>query len=120
MAASDNLGPQFHGTRAVLDPGDEIDPAKSRTGGFVFSTPMQHVARKYVEHSDYYGHDEPHADVYLHPHGFVYEVEHTGPAEHDPMFKDAPDGAVAYRTRSPMRVKRTVSVLTGDGEWRQR
>lgn len=116
MAASENLGPQFHATSASLQPGEMITPEHGRSG-YTFSTPTRSTAERYIIYGGHNGDNDPHADVYHAPRGFVYEVEHTGPAEHDPMYADNPDGEVAYRSKDPMRVKRTMSVLTGDMDW---
>jgi hypothetical protein len=108
MAASDHLGPQFHGTNAALQPGDLINPGHRPSqysyadeAHHVFSAGTPHQAGEYASFAkmlagmgEIPGPEESH----------VYEVEHTGPTE--PVQHPTNPSVTYYRSQSPARVLR--------------
>ncbi|MCB7137457.1 NAD(+)--rifampin ADP-ribosyltransferase [Cellulosimicrobium marinum] len=97
----DDRGPFFHGTKAVLRPGDLLGPGygsnfgRRRTARFVYLTATLDAA---VWGAELAVGDEP---------GRVYRVEPTGAFEDDPNLTDTrfPGNPTrSYRTREPLRV----------------
>lgn len=96
MSASRSLGRQFHGTQAVLQPGDLIVPTEKRTadssGQHVYFSPHEHVARSYSQRAAL--RESP---------GHVYEVEPLGPVEPDP---NVVTPGISYRAPKARVVRR--------------
>ncbi len=134
MAAADETGPFFHGTRARLAPGDLLVPG--HRSNYRPEVVMRHVyvtalrdgaglaAELAVELAATAG--DPPADGPFEPH--VYEVEPTGPIEDDPNVTDKKfpgNPTRSYRTAQPVRVVREVhdrTRLDADvlARWRER
>ena len=93
------LGPQFHGTQAVLQPGDVLEPQERRThdssGEHVYFTPHEHVARSYAQRP-----------VLKEPPGHVYEVEPLGAVEPDP---NVITPGISYRAPRARVLRRVVT-----------
>jgi hypothetical protein len=94
-------GPFFHGTKAVLQPGDVLEPGNRSnfgarsTANFVYLTATLDAATWGAELA--VG-DAP---------GRIYQVEPTGPIEDDPNLTDKKfpgNPTRSYRTRQPLRV----------------
>jgi len=96
-----DCGPFYHGTRAVLKPGDRLEPGYNSNYGerkkanYVYLTATIDAAKWGAELA---AGDEP---------GRIYIVEPTGPIENDPnltdkMFPGNPTRS--YRTQHPLRV----------------
>lgn len=106
MAASDHLGPQFHGTNAALKPGDFINPGHRESqynyadeAHHVFSAGSPHQAGDYARFAkalagmgEIPGPEEAH----------VYQVEHTGPTE--PVPNPTNPDVIYHRGKAPLRV----------------
>lgn len=102
MAASDHLGPQFalyHGTNAVLQPGDMVTTGHPPTWGAGRADRSEHVyAATTPEIAGDYG-------------NHTYRVEPTGPIHMDPELIDSwggvpenPARRTHWRSRAPMKV----------------
>jgi hypothetical protein len=96
-----DAGPFFHGTRAVLAPGDLLHPGRGSNYGtgatarFVYLTATLDAATWGAELAQG---DGP---------GRIYRVQPTGPFEDDPNLTDQrfPGNPTrSYRTREPLRV----------------
>jgi rifampin ADP-ribosylating transferase len=101
VAAGPDSGPFFHGTKAALDPGDELVPGirsnfgQRATANFVYLTATLDAATWGAELA--VG-DGP---------GRIYRVEPTGPIEDDPNLTDKKfpgNPTRSYRTRQPVRI----------------
>ncbi|WP_084522679.1 NAD(+)--rifampin ADP-ribosyltransferase [Nocardia inohanensis] len=110
MTQPDDQGPFFHGTKAVLNPGDLLDPGYSsnygpgRKANFVYFTATLDAAT--------WGAELAAGDAQER----IYEVEPTGPFEDDPNLTDKrfPGNPTrSYRTRHPLRVSAEVQNWTG-------
>ncbi len=100
-SAVQDAGPFFHGTKAVLEPGDLLEPGYSsnygerRNASFVYLTATMDAAVWGAELAVGEG------------RGRIYRVEPTGPIENDPNLTDQKfpgNPTRSYRTRSPLRV----------------
>ena len=105
QADSRDLGPFFHGTKAVLSPGDLLHPGRSSNYGsratarFIYLTATLDAATWGAELARG---DGP---------GRIYEVEPTGAIEDDPNLTDKKfpgNPTRSYRTRHALRVVREV------------
>lgn len=94
-------GPFFHGTKAIVRPGDLLHPGRSSNYGsgatarFIYLTATLDAAT--------WGAELAHGDG----PGHIYRVEPTGPFEDDPNLTDQrfPGNPTrSYRTRDPLRV----------------
>jgi len=102
VSAADDPGPFFHGTKAVLSPGDLLEPGRRsnfgperKTAKYVYLTATLDAATWGAELA--VG-DGP---------GRIYRVEPTGPIEDDPNLTDQrfPGNPTrSYRTEQPLRV----------------
>lgn len=99
--AAQDPGPFFHGTKAVLEIGDMLEPGyrsnfgERRTANFVYLTATIDAATWGAELAEGEG------------EGRIYEVEPTGPIEDDPNLTDKKfpgNPTRSYRTRDPLRV----------------
>ena len=99
------LGPFFHGTRAVVQPGDELVPGRGsnfqagRTSNHVYFTTVLETAVWGAELASALAGDET--------RGRIYVVEPTGPFEDDPNVTNrrfAGNPTRSYRSRSALRV----------------
>jgi rifampin ADP-ribosylating transferase len=106
----DDPGPFFHGTKAVLSPGDLLSPGYNsnfgtgRTANHVYLTATMDAA---IWGAELAQGDQP---------GRIYEVEPTGTLENDPNLTDKrfPGNPTrSYRTKDPVRV--VAEVLDWDG-----
>jgi hypothetical protein len=97
----DDPGPFFHGTKAVVRPGDLLSPGRDSNYGsgatvrFIYLTATLDAATWGAELAQG---DGP---------GHIYRVEPTGPFEDDPNLTDQrfPGNPTrSYRTREPLRV----------------
>jgi hypothetical protein len=104
-------GPFFHGTKATLDPGDELRPGFASNYrpevvmNHVYFTALRDGAGLAAEVAALDG-STPH----------VYEVEPTGPFEDDPNVTDKKfpgNPTRSFRSASPLRVVREVT------DWRR-
>lgn len=99
-------GPFFHGTKAHLDPGDELVPGK--VSNFHAGRVMNHVYfTSQVVPAAALGAQLAMALAGLEGDGHVYEVEPLGPFEDDPNVtnKRFPGNPTrSFRTRHPLRV----------------
>jgi len=128
-------GPFFHGTRAVLRPGDELVPG--RVSNFDAGRVMNHVYFTSLLDTAAWGAELAVALAGEGPvvggpggagtggeRGHVYEVEPRGPFEDDPNVTDKrfPGNVTrSYRSRHPLRVVREVPDSPGhDAETLQR
>ncbi|WP_242088986.1 NAD(+)--rifampin ADP-ribosyltransferase [Curtobacterium sp. DN_7.5] len=112
MAAEDETGPFFHGTRAALRPGDllvAVRPSNYRPEvvmNHVYFTALRDGGGLAAELAVLLaGAGEPH----------VYEVEPTGPFEDDPNVTDTKfpgNPTRSYRTSAPLRIVREVDDWT--------
>lgn len=100
-AGPDDPGPFFHGTKARLQPGDELAPGytsnygEGRVANFIYLTATMDAA---VWGAELAVGEDP---------GRIYRVEPTGPFENDPNLTDKrfPGNPTrSYRTRAPIRV----------------
>ena len=107
---SDDAGPFFHGTRALLSPGDLLEPGYSSnygqrsTANFIYLTATIDAA--------IWGAELAVGEV----SGRIFEVEPTGPIENDPNLTDQKfpgNPTRSYRTREPLRVLREVEGWEG-------
>ncbi|WP_286929605.1 MULTISPECIES: NAD(+)--rifampin ADP-ribosyltransferase [Aeromicrobium] len=94
-------GPFFHGTKAVLSPGDLLEPGRranfgeNRTAGHIYFTGTLDAATWGAELSVGEG------------RGHIYRVEPTGPFEDDPNLTDKKfpgNPTRSYRSKEPIRV----------------
>ena len=101
MPTPDDPGPFFHGTKARLNPGDQIVAGYSsnfgqrRNANHVYITATLDAAVWGAELAVGEG------------DGHIYEVEPTGPIENDPNLTDKKfpgNPTRSYRTREPVRV----------------
>lgn len=122
----------FHGTRWTFRPGDMLQPGgghsswgAGQTEPYVFTTKRHDVAKEFAE-----GGMGPPGDPDARPK--VYEVEHTGPHEEDPLekpphtdqdyecFRSAHPVRVIREVRSPRRAGLEAFAMTVDPHlWRQ-
>lgn len=98
-------GPFFHGTKATLEPGDELVPGygsnfqEGRVSNNIYFTSIVETAAWGAELST--------ALAGLPERGHIYVVEPLGPFEDDPNVTDkkfAGNPTRSYRTRHPLRV----------------
>lgn len=112
MATTDDLNSQqyYHGTKAVLNPGDKIEPGynsnygKRKKAAYVYLTATLDAATWGAELA--LG-EEP---------GRIYIVEPTGPIEDDPNLTDKKypgNPTKSYRSRDPLRVTGEVTDWQG-------
>lgn len=94
-------GPFFHGTKAVLSPGDLLEPGRranfgeGRTAGHIYFTATLDAATWGAELSVGEG------------RGHIYRVEPTGPFEDDPNLTDRKfpgNPTRSFRSKHPVRV----------------
>ncbi|MCL3836526.1 NAD(+)--rifampin ADP-ribosyltransferase [Aeromicrobium duanguangcaii] len=94
-------GPFFHGTKAVLSPGDLLEPGRrsnfgeNRTAGHIYFAATLDAAVWGAELSVGEG------------RGHIYRVEPTGPFEDDPNLTDKKfpgNPTRSYRSKQPIRV----------------
>lgn len=106
----DDPGPFFHGTRAVLNPGELLSPGYTsnfgtgRTANHVYLTATMDAA---IWGAELAQGDQP---------GRIYEVQPTGILENDPNLTDKrfPGNPTrSYRTKAPVRV--VAEVLDWEG-----
>ena len=104
-SGSADAGPFYHGTKAVLRPGELLEPGyrsnygKRAEARFIYLTATMDAATWGAELADGAG------------PGRIYEVEPTGPFEDDPNLTDKKfpgNPTRSYRTRDPLRVVREV------------
>lgn len=102
-------GPFFHGTRVALQVGDELVPGRvsnfhrSRVMNNIYFTALLETAAWGAELAAALGGGDQ--------HGYVYEVEPTGPFEDDPNVtnKKFPGNVTqSYRSRHALRIVRLV------------
>ena len=107
-------GPFFHGTKAVLLPGDELVPGfgsnfqQGRVSNHVYFTALVDTAAWGAELSS--------ALAGTTGRGHVYLVEPSGPFEDDPNVTDKKfpgNPTQSYRTRHPLRVVEEVTDWEG-------
>lgn len=102
-------GPFFHGTRAVLQVGDELVPG--RLSNFHRARVMNHIYFTALLETAAWGAELAAALAGGAERGYVYEVEPTGPFEDDPNVtnKKFPGNVTqSYRSRHPLRITRQV------------
>ncbi|KQV70059.1 rifampin ADP-ribosylating transferase ARR-2 [Nocardioides sp. Root122] len=98
-------GPFLHGTRATLQPGDELVAGFS--SNFQEERTMNHVSFTTLESTAAWGAQLAAALGGLDSAGRVYVVEPLGPFEDDPNVTDKRfpgNPTESYRTRHPLRV----------------
>ena len=98
-------GPFFHGTKAVLDPGDELVPGFR--SNFQADRVMNHIYFSARVETAAWGAELAAALAGLGERGHIYEVAPVGPFEDDPNVTDkkfAGNPTASYRTRHPLRV----------------
>ena len=107
-------GPFFHGTRSVLEAGDELVPGynsnfqRGRLSNNIYFTALVDTAA--------WGAELATALAGSHERGRVYVVEPLGPFEDDPNVTDKRfpgNPTQSYRTRHPLRVVREVADWKG-------
>ena len=102
-------GPFFHGTKAVLSPGDELVPGNR--SNFQPDRVMNHIYFATVLETAVWGAELASALVDNAVPGRIYEVEPIGPFEDDPNVTDKrfPGNPTrSYRSRHALRVVREV------------
>jgi len=102
---ADVTGPFFHGTKAVLEPGDELVPG--HFSNFFEARPSNHVYFSALLEPAVWGAELAVALTGGDGPGHIYVVEPTGPFEDDPNLtnKKFPGNVTrSYRTKHPMRV----------------
>ena len=102
-------GPFFHGTRVALQVGDELVPG--RVSNFHRGRVMKNVYFTSLLETAAWGAELAAALAGEDQHGYVYEVEPTGPFEDDPNVTDKrfPGNPTrSYRSRHPLRITRQV------------
>ncbi len=103
------VGPFFHGTKAVLAPGDELVPG--RGSNFQAGRVSNHVYFTTVLETAVWGAELASALAGGVARGRIYEVQPLGPFEDDPNVTDKrfPGNPTrSYRSRHPLRVVREV------------
>ena len=98
-------GPFFHGTRSVLEVGDELVPG--RGSNFQQGRVMNHVYFTAVLETAVWGAELATALAGNGERGRIYAVEPLGPFEDDPNVTDKRfpgNPTESYRTRHPLRV----------------
>jgi hypothetical protein len=98
-------GPFLHGTKAVLQVGDELVPGHG--SNFQAGRVMNHVYFTALEETAAWGAELATALAGSTGRGHVYVVEPLGPFEDDPNVTDKRfpgNPTESYRTRSPLRV----------------
>ncbi len=98
-------GPFFHGTKAVLQEGDEL--VAGRPSNFQAGRVMNHVYFTGVIETAVWGAELSTALAGIAERGHIYEVEPLGPFEDDPNVTDKKfpgNPTESYRTRSALRV----------------
>ncbi|WP_182527192.1 NAD(+)--rifampin ADP-ribosyltransferase [Nocardioides dongkuii] len=98
-------GPFFHGTRAVLAPGDELVPGHG--SNFQEGRVLRHVYFTSLLETAAWGAELATALAGIEGRGHIYVVEPTGPFEDDPNVTDKKfpgNPTRSYRTRDPLRV----------------
>ena len=98
-------GPFLHGTKAVLQVGDELVPG--RESNFRSGRVMRHVYFTGLEETAAWGAELATALAGSSGRGHVYVVEPLGPFEDDPNVTDKRfpgNPTESYRTRLPLRV----------------
>jgi hypothetical protein len=98
-------GPFFHGTKAVLEIGDELVPGHG--SNFQQGRVLHHVYFTSVLETAVWGAELATALAGLPERGRIYVVEPRGPFEDDPNVTDKrfPGNPTrSYRTRDPLRV----------------
>lgn len=112
MTAHDAMNPVqfFHGTNAVLAPGDMINPGH-RKSQYDYADEAHHVftasrADEAGSYASFARHLARMGEIPGPAESHVYEVEHTGPAE--PIPSPYNDAVVYQRSKQPARVIREV------------
>lgn len=98
-------GPFFHGTRAVVSPGDHL--VAGRASNYQEGRTSNHIYFAALLETAVWGAELAVALAGVEGPGRIYEVEPTGPFEDDPNVtnKRFPGNVTrSYRTRHPMRV----------------
>ena len=107
-------GPFFHGTKAVLAPGEELVPGHS--SNFQSGRVLQHVYFTAVLETAVWGAELATALAGLEHRGHIYLVEPLGPFEDDPNVTDKKfpgNPTRSYRTRDALRVVEEVTDWEG-------
>lgn len=102
-------GPFFHGTGVALQVGDEL--VAGRISNFHPGRVMNHIYFSALVDTAVWGAELATALADVDQHGYVYEVEPTGPFEDDPNVtnKKFPGNLTqSYRSEHPLRVTRQV------------
>ncbi|MEU2350325.1 NAD(+)--rifampin ADP-ribosyltransferase [Modestobacter sp. NPDC049651] len=102
-------GPFFHGTKALLAPGDELVPGYG--SNYQAGRVMDHVYFAGAVETAVWGAELATALAGTGERGHVYVVEPLGPFEDDPNVTDRRfpgNPTQSYRSRSPLRVVREV------------
>jgi rifampin ADP-ribosylating transferase len=109
----DVTGPFFHGTKAHLQPGAELQPGY--VSNFHAGRVMNHLYFSAQLESAVWGAELATALAGITERGHVYVVEPTGPFEDDPNLTDKRfpgNPTESYRTRHPLRVVEEVTDWT--------
>ena len=107
-------GPFFHGTRSVLEVGDELVPGHG--SNFQEGRVSNHIYFSALVDTAAWGAELATALAGSSERGHVYVVEPLGPFEDDPNVTDKRfpgNPTESYRTRHPLRVVREVDDWTG-------
>ncbi|RKS75642.1 rifampin ADP-ribosylating transferase [Motilibacter peucedani] len=102
-------GPFFHGTRSVLQPGDEL--VAGRGSNFQSGRVSNNIYFSAALETAVWGAELSTALAGTGERGHVYEVEPLGPFEDDPNVtnkKFPGNPTMSYRSREPLRVLREV------------
>ncbi|HVT65442.1 MAG TPA: NAD(+)--rifampin ADP-ribosyltransferase [Mycobacteriales bacterium] len=114
QACGQVVGPFFHGTKAVLEIGDEL--VAGRNSNFHPDRVMNHIYFTSLVETAAWGAQLATALAGIAERGHIYLVEPCGPFEDDPNVtnKKFPGNPTrSYRTREPLRVVGEVTDWTG-------